>query len=291
MAVNGVVGAKYLLTRINNSYKDEDCVHAVVINLIRNCVGGDSYYRTAGCTELWNSYTKYSEGNKYRHITERLTLSEAKAKGMLIGDLPVIFDDKTGKCEHIAYYMGGIGGYECVHSSASKGIVCGTTLKNGFTHVLRHKYITGVSCDEIIMDSQENKKEVSVMNVLYYAKVATGGGALNLRSEPRIKKNVICEIPFATELAVIEETNNEWAKVEFNGKCGYVSKKYLAYTHTDSKEQNANVENEDGSIVEINDSLFEGTWGLFIPCDSKIAANSIAKHFSYGLVIKVNLDD
>ena len=232
MAVNGIVGANYLLSRIGNSYEKEDCVHAVVINLIRNCEGGDPNYRTAGCTELWNSYTKYKPNNKYHHIVSCKTIKQAQQDGLLIGDLPVIYDANTGKCEHIAYYMGGIGGYECIHSSASSGCVCGTTLKNGFTHVLRHRDIEGVTNEQsdqnVTIGSMD---EVKNMNVLYYVNVATNGGALNLRSAPKIEKNILCQIPFGAEMAVLKETSNEWLYVQYGNAIGYVSRGYTAFAY------------------------------------------------------------
>ena len=300
MAVNGIVGANYLLTRIGNSYKNEDCVHAVVINLIRNCAGGNSTYRTAGCTELWNSFTEYKPGNKYHHIVSRKTLAEAKADGLLIGDLPVIYNASTGKCEHIAYYMGGIGGYECVHSSATKGCVCGTTLKNGFTHVLRHRDILGVSADgSSIERDQEDTFDIIVpeernedinMNILYYAKVATNGGALNLRSSAMKSNNIICEIPFGTELPVYEVTSDGWTKVCYNGTYGYVSSSYLARSR-DVADESVSVDTGDNVAPIEQYTGFGGTWGVFIPCSTKIAANMLVDHFSHGEVIKVNLGD
>lgn len=293
MPVNGIVGANYLLTRIDNSYEYEDCVRAVVINLIRNCDGGDPNYRTAGCTELWNSYSKYNVGNKYRHIVECMTIDEAKKSGLLIGDLPVIYNSQTGKCEHIAYYMGGIGGYECIHSSKSKGKVCGTTLKNGFTHVLRHRDIMGVRKDSenqsTIDNSIDNIEEGVNMNGLYYAKVATNGGALNLRSSAKIADNIICEIPFGSELIVVEDTAKDWVKVEYNETFGYVSKQYIAYHK--GIEENAIEETDNDPVVEQTSSLFNGTWGMFVPCDNKMAANVLQKYFSHGRVIKVKLND
>ena len=36
---------------------------------------------------------------------------------------------------------------------------------------------------------------------------------------------------------------------------------------------------------------FGGTWGVFIPCSTKLSANSLANHFANGEVIKVKLGD
>ena len=254
MPVNGITGAEYLLTQIGDSYANQKCDQAVVINLIRRCKGGDPSYRTAGCTELWNSI---NSSGKYRHITKRMTLAEAKKEGLLIGDLPVIYNAATGKCEHIAYYMGGIGGYECIHSSASKGCICGTTLKNGFTHVLRHKYITGVPVGEM-------ETEVDSMNVLYNVKVNTsGGGPLNLRKAASTSSAVLTEIPFGAVASVIEETSSKWLKVTYGGLTGYVSRPLVAMTD----EVRDTAQNAAGG----------GTlrWGVFVICDSESEAQAL----------------
>ena len=273
MAVNGIDGANYLLTRIGNSYEKEDCIRAVVVNLIRNCKGGDRLYRCGGCTELWNSINNSS---KYRYITERLTIDEAKRNGLLIGDLPVIYDESSRKCEHIAYYMGGIGGYECIHSSATKGVVCGTTLKNGFTHILRHKLITGVP-------TGENRNEVesaSSESVLYSVQVRTSeGGALNLRKSAGTGSAVLATIPYGTIIDVIEETSSKWLKVEYNGKEGYVSRPLVAKVG-ESREDDEE-DSSDGTL----------RWGVFVICDSESEAQALVSHFETALVCQREVDD
>ena len=105
MAVNGDVGARYMIEQLEKPtpYSEADCIQAAVVNVIRHCAGGDPSYRCGGCTELWNSI---DSSPKYKFITERLTIAEAKQGGLLIGDLPCIYDEATGKCEHIGYYMG-----------------------------------------------------------------------------------------------------------------------------------------------------------------------------------------
>lgn len=229
MAVNGLTGAKYLLTRIGNPYSKEDCVHAVVINLIRNNPGGDRGYRTSGCTELWNSY---DIKGKYHHIVERRTIKEAIRDGLLIGDLPVIYNSKTDTCEHIAYYMGGVGGYECVHSSFTNKCVCGTTLSNGFTHVLRHKMIEGVPVSTNTDHSEHHAEDKYPMNkpykTLYKVVVSTNGGALNLRQHPSTKSDVITEVPYGEVMDVVSETNDYWLEVVYNGQSGFVSASYTS---------------------------------------------------------------
>ena len=276
MPVNGITGAKYLLTQIGRPYKEQKCDKAVVINVIRRCPGGDPDYRTAGCTELWNSI---GSSGKYRHITKRMTLAEAKRDGLLIGDLPVIFNEKTGKCEHIAYYMGGIDGYECIHSSESMDCVCGTTLKNGFTHVLRHRDITGVPVSEY-------EKEVDTMetmpseSTLYRVIVNTsGGGALNLRTSASTSSKVLATIPNGTIIDVIEETSSKWLKVNVLGRIGYVSKPLTKRVGEADDEFNA--ESSGGTL----------RWGCFVICDNEDQALALAEHFCRAVACQREVDD
>lgn len=281
MAVDGIVGAKYLITQLGTPYSKRDCIKAAVVDVIRSCPGGKLTYRIGGCTELWNSIDKTE---KYKDVTRRMTLAEAKAEGMLIGDLPVIYNSKTGVCEHIAYYMGGVGGYECLHSSATKGELCPTTLKNGFTHVLRHRYITGRNPADLNENKQTTTNEaVNEMsyNILYTTRVTTSGGTLNMREDPKkVSGNVICEIPNGVNLPVIDDSLADWTKVLYNEKVGYVSNAYLTRL----------LEVNDAVDAEINTES-TGSYGYFIPCSSESEAEALGKYFSYGYVIQHVGDD
>ncbi|NLJ96111.1 MAG: SH3 domain-containing protein [Clostridiales bacterium] len=57
---------------------------------------------------------------------------------------------------------------------------------------------------------------------------------LNVRSKASTNSSVVTQIPKGFELEVIEELNN-WAKISFGGKTGYVSKDYV-HIRTDFKE-------------------------------------------------------
>ena len=276
MAVNGIDGANYLLTRIGNSYEQEDCIRAVVVNLIRNCKGGDRLYRCGGCTELWNSINNSS---KYRYITERLTIDEAKRDGLLIGDLPVIYDESSRKCEHIAYYMGGIGGYECIHSSASKGCVCGTTLKNGFTHVLRHRLIAGVPVSSINNETIEETEASTMAQYTGYGIVTTDGGNLNLRSAASTSSTVIARIPCGEKVKILADKGS-WYRVSYESSVGYVSAEFI------TRETE-----EDTTSDEPTSAGGDGSWGVFIPCASREKANEFAEHFAVGVVCQRECDD
>ncbi|WP_439183357.1 SH3 domain-containing protein [Carboxylicivirga taeanensis] len=58
----------------------------------------------------------------------------------------------------------------------------------------------------------------------YYAK---SGGGLNMRKGAGTNHSVVASIPASGAVKVIDKDNGEWWKVEYKGKQGYVSSKYL----------------------------------------------------------------
>ena len=281
MAVNGITGAYYMIQQLEKptSYSEADCVKAAVVNVIRHCSGGDPSYRCAGCTELWNSYDKTG---RYHHIVERLTIDETKRSGLLIGDLPCIYNPNTGKCEHIAYYMGGIGGYEVIHSSATRGCVAATYLKNGFTHILRHKLIKGIDPDSAGGNDDDDEKEMdSMATVIYMAKVSTPkGGALNLRSSPSTSARVLTEIENGETVEVLTELG-KWVQIKYSGSTGYVFADYVTRIASSSDE-------DDGTS---DTTATASAWGIFVPCASKTAAQTLAQCFNAATVCQWERDD
>lgn len=58
------------------------------------------------------------------------------------------------------------------------------------------------------------------------AKVSVpNGGTVNLRKTPN--GTVLAKIKNETALQIVEDYNDEWAKVSVGGKSGYIMKKYL----------------------------------------------------------------
>lgn len=267
MAVNGIVGAKHLLTRMGTPYEVRDCINAVVTDVIRSCPGGKKDYRIGGCTALWKSH--WASG-KYRDITEILTIADCECQGFLVGDILAIYDAETQTCEHVGYYMGGIGGYEAVHSSKTKGCLCGTTVHNGFTHVLRHRYITGV-----VVGSEDVSE--TTPDVVCKMKVKLNSGHLNLRKSPSTKGDVIGEIPDGAVVDVYE--TGEWARVRYDGMDGYVYSAYLTEYEDEAVDDSPQ---EESSNVK---------WGVFLPCASKEEAEALADRYTYRLVCQMEVND
>lgn len=84
--------------------------------------------------------------------------------------------------------------------------------------------------DWSLVGDQEQEDEVDIM--LTIAKVSTpDGGKINFRQTPG--GTVMDKVLNGTEVTVIEHHNDEWDKVVFNGKTGYMMSRYLEYNSDD----------------------------------------------------------
>lgn len=75
---------------------------------------------------------------------------------------------------------------------------------------------------------------------------------LNLRSNPKVADNVICVIPKGTVITV-DYTNQqyeEWLKISYNDKFGYVASKYIVDLQIKNKE-NSNFDNTDNKGTSV----------------------------------------
>lgn len=70
--------------------------------------------------------------------------------------------------------------------------------------------------------------------IMFYGKV--NGGTLNLRKGPAKTYDRILGIPSGATVAIIEEANDEWWKVTYNGREGYVMKQYLDIIEKDDQK-------------------------------------------------------
>ena len=66
------------------------------------------------------------------------------------------------------------------------------------------------------------------MATTYIGTAVTTHNNLRIRSEASSLSNIVIQIPSkGTEIYVIEDVDNQWYKIEYNGKMGYASKSYL----------------------------------------------------------------
>lgn len=66
--------------------------------------------------------------------------------------------------------------------------------------------------------------------------VANVEHSIYFRSSPaELDSNIVCEIPLATQVAFIENTDAVFAKIKYNGQEGYVKREYLSATQPQPK--------------------------------------------------------
>ncbi|HCC03990.1 MAG TPA: hypothetical protein DEP51_03935, partial [Clostridiales bacterium] len=87
-------------------------------------------------------------------------------------------------------------------------------------------------------------------NLTKYVSVST----LNLRKEANNKSEVIDQLDLNTKVTVTAIVDNKWAKINYNGKTGYVSNNYLSDNKTvvTSRSENINRENANSSETQNN---------------------------------------
>lgn len=78
---------------------------------------------------------------------------------------------------------------------------------------------------------------------------ATSDKGLNLRSEPNANASVITSIPAGADIKVVDKSNSEWYKVNYDGKTGYVSAKHIS----DNKNEQARANNNNNNDRNNND--------------------------------------
>lgn len=133
--------------------------------------------------------------------------------------------DGLGNASHVGWYTGGI--YEVVHSSASKGGVVPSTLKNGWTHAGYAKELSYTGQPPVAPDV---KPEVMPLT-----------GFINLPAD----KNVFHRISpnkssawwgriYGQEMVDVISMNGDWARVKYGGHDGYVMSKFIT---TDASAQ------------------------------------------------------
>jgi len=99
---------------------------------------------------------------------------------------------------------------------------------NGFTTDTKlGKWSHGGKVKGIDYTAHTNEGSLTIMAAIYDAKVVTTGGHLNFRSAPRVGGTDIGDIPNGTLLQVLAETNEDWSKVFYSGREGYVQRKFL----------------------------------------------------------------
>ncbi len=208
-AVAGNAAAKAVAGAI--SYQQQDC-QAFVEGCVRDCGGGMAY---RGSNDMFRNACTWLG-----------TVKEAKALGRLVpGALLFIhaFDggepsayraDGKGNASHVGLYCG-LDGAEAAHSSASRGRVATSTLKNGWTHAGWAK--------EIDYGSEGERVATVTMRATV---VSTNGEPVKLRSTPDTSRPYLAKVPVGTAVEVLE-AGGQWCTVTVSGQRGYMMRQFL----------------------------------------------------------------
>ncbi len=191
-------------------YEHEDC-QRFVKNTIKRAGGEIDEY--AGSNDMYRNA-----------CSEVLPLATAKlTPGMVLfivahdGGEPAKYrSDGLGNASHIGWYTGGM--YEVVHSSATRGQVAASTLKNGWTHAGYLKALAyNSAADPVKPDPLKGTAYINLppsSNVFHRIKPSKSSpwwGRIN-----------------GGEAVEIVSDSGEWTRVRYGGHDGYVMSKFIS---------------------------------------------------------------
>lgn len=120
--------------------------------------------------------------------------------------------DGLGNASHVGFYTGI--SHEVVHSSASKGGVVPSTLKNGWTHVGWLKAVDYIH--EAAPDFETIQAEV----------VAESGSTVRMREEPNRHAETLKKVPVGSIVKVLNQ-ETDWWQIWWDEKVGWMMRKFL----------------------------------------------------------------
>lgn len=195
-------------------YAEEDC-QAFVENTVKRAGGDMGDYR--------------GSNDMYRNACDKImTLEDARIEGVIMpGTVLFIVEqdggepgrykaDGLGNASHIGIYSGGQ--YEVVHSSASRGRVAASTLKNGWTHAGWLKEI------DYGGRPQEENQEVVQVSTGYIDLPAEEN--VFLRISPSKKSAWFARVPGQAAVDIVS-TSGGWTRVRWGGHDGYVMSEFI----------------------------------------------------------------
>lgn len=192
-------------------YQQQDC-QAFVEGCVGDC-GGKMAYR--GSNDMFRNACTWLG-----------SIKEAKALGRLVpgallfihatdGGEPAQYKaDGLGNASHVGLYCG-LADAEVAHSSASRGRVAASTLKNGWTHAGWAKEI-----------DYGQGGEAGSVTAQTATVAAANGEPVKLRKQPGKHSEYLAKVPVGTEVQVLEE-GGEWCTVVVRGQRGYMMREFL----------------------------------------------------------------
>lgn len=140
----------------------------------------------------------------------------SKSTKLAKGDI-LVYGTAYGKYGHIGM-IDADGNYLDQNGIKALKVAKKNTPFNGYVCILRSKKTVNVGASKV-----ENKTVTKTINTLL---------GLNMRQGVGKKYKKICGIPYKKKVTVIIDNAGEangytWSKIKYNGKTGYVAKKYL----------------------------------------------------------------
>lgn len=118
--------------------------------------------------------------------------------------------DGLGNASHVGWYTGLR--HEVVHSSASRGQVAASTLKNAWTHA---GWLKGIAY---------NQSEVTPMKTAVVH--AESGDTVRMRKFPTTEDIALANVPVGTTVGVLDQ-QGEWWRITHGGLTGWMMSKFL----------------------------------------------------------------
>lgn len=147
------------------------------------------------------------------------------------GGEPAQYNDSLGNASHIGFYTGGI--YEVVHSSATKGQVAPSTLKNGWTHA---GWLREVDYGEAV----PAPAAPSIITTPSYIDLPADENVFH-RISPKAGSKWWGRIAGKTQVELVSVSDG-WARVRYGGHDGYVKEEFVVRdaTHADALPPTSN---------------------------------------------------
>lgn len=227
---------------LGTPYSELDCINFIK-KIIRTAPGGDPKYTTAGTATLWASINK---SGKYQDLVMQQFSLDDPIPGMLAFKGEPLGRD--GQPHHVGLVTerGTV-----LHSSSVKGEVIESplTAKDNWSLLAIHKLIA-----TDIISLTEEEEEIPVF--LYSAtpnELVNDGSWLNLRAKPSVTSTRLAKIPKGAYVDVLEETNDKWVKVDYNGTEGYCYRKYLSKNEplSDTEDSGISFSIDPGDAIRI----------------------------------------
>lgn len=195
-------------------YSEEDC-QAFVEQSIKRAGGDMGDYR--------------GSNDMFRNACDKImTLNEALAAGGVAPGVVLFIvkkdggepdrykADGKGNASHIGIYTGSQ--YEVVHSSASRGRVAESTLRNGWTHV---GWLSAVDYYFDLPEDEEKSFDVDSAVVS-----ARSGSTVRMRVKPDKDAMANANVPVGSEVKVLAR-KGAWWQISWGGKTGWMMKEFL----------------------------------------------------------------